>query len=116
MILFMRLLIEKKRYGISLQKALGFRNDCIRRVYFIKGFIPVTVGMLIGLLLGNILGESICGLILNSFGEDGFHFVICWEQVILLFIIMMVTAAAAVISGTLEVRKIKAYECCVRKE
>lgn len=115
-ILFMRLLIEKKRYGISLQKALGFRNDCIQRAYFIKGFIPVTVGMIIGLLIGNILGESICGLILKSFGAEGFHFVICWEQLILLFIIMMVTAAAAVISGTLKVRKIKAYECCVRKE
>ncbi len=114
--LFMRLLIEKKRYCISLQKALGFRDDCIRRAYFINGFIPVTVGMLTGVLLGNILGESICGQILKSFGAYGFHFVIRWEQVLLIFIILMVTAAAAIGFGTLEVKKIKAYECCMRKE
>ena len=42
--LFMRLMIEKKRYHISLKKALGFQNDCIRRNYFINGFIPVTAG------------------------------------------------------------------------
>ena len=114
--LFMRLLIEKKRYGISLQKALGFRNDCIRRKYFINGFIPVTIGVLAGVLFGNILGESICGQILKSFGAYGFHFVIRWEQVLLILIILMVTAAVAVNLGTLEVKKIKAYECCVRKE
>lgn len=114
--LFMRLLIEKKRYCISLQKALGFGNDRIRRAYFINGFIPVMVGMFAGVLLGNILGESICGQILKSFGAYGFHFVIRWEQVLLIFIILMVTAAAAIGFGTLEVKKIKAYECCMRKE
>ncbi len=114
--LFMRLLIEKKRYCISLQKALGFGNDCIRGAYFIHGFIPVSVGMLAGVLLGNIFGESICGQILKSFGAYGFHFVIRWEQVLLIFIILMVTAAAAIGFGTLEIKKIKAYECCMRKE
>ena len=91
-------------------------NDCISGAYFIHGFIPVSVGMLAGVLLGNIFGESICGQILKSFGAYGFHFVIRWEQVLLIFIILMVTAAAAIGFGTLEIKKIKAYECCMRKE
>lgn len=114
--LFMRLLVEKKRYGISLQKALGFRNDCIQREYFINGFIPVTVGVLAGALAGNILGEGICGQILKSFGAYGFHFVISWGKVLLILVILMLTAAIAVNLGTLEINKIKAYECCMRKE
>ncbi len=114
--LFMRLLIEKKRYGISLQKALGFNNVCIRKEYFIYGAIPITVGVLAGVLFGNILGESICGQILKSLGAFGFHFVIRWEQVIFMVLVLMVTAAVALCIGTLEVKKIKAYECCMRKE
>lgn len=114
--LFMRLLIEKKRYCISLQKALGFNNESIRREYFVKGYMPITVGVLSGVLIGNILGENICGQILKSFGAYGFHFVICWEQVLLISLILMVTAAVAVTFGTFEVKKIKAYACCMRKE
>ena len=72
--------------------------------------------MLGGVLSGNILGESICGQILKSFGAYGFHFVIRWEHVLLILVILMVTAAAALNLGTSEVKKIKAYECCVRKE
>lgn len=114
--LFMRLLIEKRRYCISLQKALGFNNVSIWTSYFINGYIPIIVGVLAGVLFGNILGESICGQILKSFGAFGFHFVIRWEQVIFMVLILMVTAAAAVCFGSLEVKKIKAYECCMRKE
>ncbi|MGN0735950.1 MAG: FtsX-like permease family protein [Anaerovoracaceae bacterium] len=114
--LFMRLLIEKKRYSISLQKALGFSNVSIRSGYFINGLIPAIVGVLAGMILGNSLGEILCGQILKSFGAYGFHFVIRWEQILLIVLILMVTAAAAVSSGTLEIKKIKAYECCMGKE
>lgn len=114
--LFMRLLVEKKRYCISLQKALGFQDNCIRRAYFVSGLIPVIVGMPTWVLFANIFGETICGLLLQSFGAYGFVFVIRWEQVLFIIAILMVTAAAAVILGTLEIKKIRAYECCMRKE
>lgn len=78
--LFMRLLIEKKRYCISLQKALGFNHISIRTTYFRQESIPITVGVLAGLLFGNILGESICGQILKSFGAFGFRFVLVREK------------------------------------
>lgn len=113
--LFMRLMVEKNRYSISLQKALGFNNIRIKTDYFINGYIPVTIGVLAGVIIGNILGESICRQILKSFGAYGFHFVICWEQVFMIIIILMLTAAMAVSFGTMEVKKIKTYECCMRK-
>ena len=68
------------------------------------------------MLLGNIVGEGICGQVLKSFGADGFQFVIRWEQMLLIVLVLMVTAAATVGAGTLEIKKIKAYECCMRKE
>ncbi|MGN1143382.1 MAG: FtsX-like permease family protein [Anaerovoracaceae bacterium] len=114
--LFLRLLIEKKRYSVSLQKALGFRNGSIRARYFRRGFLPVIAGVLTGVMLGNLVGEGICGQVLKSFGADGFQFVIRWEQILLIVLVLMVTAAAAVGAGTLEIKKIKAYECCMRKE
>lgn len=84
--------------------------------YFINGFIPAAVGILAGVLFGIILGEGICGQVLKAFGAYGFQFVLRWEQVLLILFILMVTAGMAVWLGTLEVKKIKAYECCMRKE
>lgn len=115
--LFMRLIVERKRYSISLQKALGFTGTSIRKAYLVKGIILIVAGTAAGLLLGNTVGESICGLILQSFGAEGFHFVIAWKQVLLVIpIILTGTAVAAVWSGIWEVKKIKAFECCMGKE
>ena len=43
-VLFMRLIVEKRRYTISLHKALGFTSKDLKKVYFVKGFIPVAAG------------------------------------------------------------------------
>lgn len=115
-ILFMRLVIETKRYRISLQKALGFSSISIRKQYFVKGLIPVAVGVTAGLLVGNTLGESIWGQVLRSFGALGFQFLIRWEQVLQIPFLLMVAAAVAVWMGIGEVQRIKAFECCMRKE
>lgn len=114
--LFMRLMIERKRYSISLQKAIGFRNGQIRKAYFTRGCLPVSVGILAGVLLAVALGEGICGQALKAFGAEGFHFVIRWEQVLWRGCILLVTVVAALIAGTCEVKEIKAYECCMRKD
>ena len=115
-LLFLRLLVERKRYSISLRKALGFTDRDIRKTYFCGGTVPILAGLLIGLLFGNILGESICGLILQSFGAFGFRFVIQPAPVIGIIVILLITAATAVYLGTSEITKIKAYECCICKE
>ncbi len=116
-VLFMRLIVEENRYTISLHKALGFTSKEIKKVYFVKGFIPVAAGIIAGLLIGNLSGESLCGMALKFFGADGFRFVVSWGQVILWTLVYLSgPAAAAVLAGIAEIGKVKAYECCNRYE
>ena len=115
--LFMRLIVEKNRYSVSLQKALGFTNGSIKKSYMIKGLLPALAGTAVGLLAGGLLGEGLCGMVLKSFGADGFQFVVAWERMLLLIpAISLLTAGAAVWTGVLEIEKVKAFECCMRKE
>lgn len=116
LILFMRLMVEMKRYQISLQKALGFDSSSIRKQYFSKGFLPVSVGVMAGLVITNTLGEMICGQILGSLGAVGFQFLIDWKQVFLMLLLLIMAAALSIRLGIGEVQKIKAFECCLRKE
>lgn len=115
-ILFMRLMIEKKRFSISLQKALGFNDGFISRKYFTDCFFRVIIGLAAGILAGNVLGEFICGQILKSFGAFGFDFVIRWEQLFVILMIIMLVSVAGIMAGSMDVKKIKAYECCLSRE
>lgn len=115
--LFMKLITEKKRPEISLQKALGFRSGDIMCLYFAKGIIPAAAGIFIGVLLANILGEGLCGVALKLFGADSFRFVIDGLRAYLILpVIMLITSAAAVLTGIYSIRKISAFECCYGKE
>lgn len=115
--LFMRLIVEKNRYRVSLYKALGFTGLDIKRRYFLEGLLPVAGGIVLGLLLGNMLGESLCGVALKAFGADSFRFVIDWEQVLVLIPAVLSGAAIpAILAGIAEIGKIRAYECCVGRE
>lgn len=116
LILFMRLLVEMKRYQISLQKALGFAGSSIQKQYFFKGFLPVIVGVMAGVAVSNTLGEIICGRILGSLGAVGFHFLIDWQQVLLMLLLLIMAVVCSIWLGIGEIQKIKAYECCMRKE
>ncbi len=115
--LFMRLIVERNRYSISLQKALGFSSGSVEKLYLEKGLLPAAAGIVTGLLIGNTCGEWICGMVLNSLGADGFRFVIAWGNVLLLIpAISLAAAVAAVRTGISEIRQIKAFECCMGKE
>lgn len=115
--LFMRLLVEKKRYEISFHKALGFTNSEMRYAYLAKGLFPAAAGVIAGVAAGNLCGESLCGTILKSFGAEGFRFVIAWERVLFVVPVIALSAAAvAILTGISEIRRIKAYECCIGKE
>lgn len=116
-LLFMRLLTEKKRLEISLRKALGFKNRDIMRIFFSKGIIPALTGAVIGVFAANILGEGLCGAALQMFGADSFKFVIDGVRAYLILPgIMLITSAAAVFAGIYPIKKISAFECCYGKE
>ncbi|MDE6963845.1 MAG: hypothetical protein K2P30_09480, partial [Lachnospiraceae bacterium] len=66
--LFIRLLVEEKRYGISLYKALGFTGKDMKKIYFLKGLLPAVAGCAAGIVVGTPLGEGICAAVMKSFG------------------------------------------------
>lgn len=115
--LFLRLIVERNRDAISLQKALGFTSGEIGRAYFFKGVFSAGAGVIAGLAVGTLLGEGLCGIVLSSFGADGFRFVIAWWRVLAgIPAVILGTTILAVLTGTAEVRRIKAYECCMGRD
>ncbi len=114
--LFLRLIVERNRDAISLQKALGFTGGDVGRAYFYKGFLSAA-GVLTGLFLGTLLGEGLCGAVLKSFGADSFRFIIRWDHLLVgIPAIILGTTILAVLTGTAEVRRVKAYECCTGRD
>ena len=74
-------------------------------------------GVISGLALGTLLGEGLCGIVLESFGADSFHFIINWNRLLVgIPAIILGTTMLAVLMGTAEVRRIKAYECCTGRD
>lgn len=115
--LFSRLIIERSRYTISLQKALGFTSRECARDYFAGAMAAAAIGAAAGVLFGCQGGEALCGAVLKSFGAEGFRFVIHPAQALVgIPLIVLVTAAAAILWGTTGIQEIKAYECCLGKE
>ena len=115
--LFLRLIVERNRDAISLQKALGFTSGDIGRAYCFKGFCSAVAGVLSGLAFGTLLGEGLCGIVLKSFGADSFRFIIRWERLLVgIPAIILGTTLLAVWVGTMEIQHIKAYECCIGRD
>lgn len=117
LVLFLRLMVERNRYTISLRKALGFTCAECERLYFFKGMLPAVIGIAVGLLLGCLCGEGLCAIILQSFGAYGFRFVISPLAVFLeIPLLSLMISAFAIRFGILNIKNIKAYECCIGKE
>lgn len=115
--LFLRLIVERNRNAISLQKALGFTGGEIGRAYGLQGFFSAAAGVASGLGLGTLLGENLCGIVLKSFGADSFRFIIQWKQLLAgIPAVILETTIFAVLAGGAEIRRIKAYECCTERE
>ncbi len=115
--LFIRLLVEKDRYAISLHKALGFTGADMKRSYFVKGMLPVIGGMTAGIFIGNPLGERICGAVMKSFGAEGFRFAASQGLAPAgRLAVIAVPAILAVWGGAAFIGRIKAFECCNGRE
>ena len=116
-VLFTRLLVAKDRQDISLRKALGFTGGDIKRLYFL-GYLPVLLaGLLAGILFGNLLGEMLAAMLLKTLGATGFRFQIDYKTVcVWIPVITVLTVFSAILLGLLEIKNIRAYECCMEKE
>lgn len=115
--LFLRLIVERSRDAISLQKALGFTGREIARAYCLKGVLSAAAGILSGLALGTLLGEGLCGIALSAFGADRFRFTIRWGYLLAgIPATLLGTTILAVLAGAAEIRCIKAHECCTGRD
>lgn len=116
-VLFVRMIVAKERYQISLHKALGFTGKEIKNNYWKQSLKVTFIGVLLGAILGDCLGEKLCGVALKSLGAVGFQFVIDWKMVcIVIPVITFFTVVLAVKFGLNAVNRIKPYECCMGKE
>ena len=92
-------------------------TDLWKQILDNLAFVGVSLAIVVGLTLGNLCGESLCGMVLKSFGADSFRFVINWGQVMAgIPIVILGVAILAVWAGISQIGQIKAYECCRGKE
>lgn len=115
--LFVCLVIEKERYKISLHKALGFTTAELKLRYYRNYFICSVTAVVLGIILGNLVGEAGAGMFLHSLGANGFEFIMNPLDVyVKIPFIVMISAGVAVTVGLTELKTMKAYECCLRRE
>lgn len=110
-LLFMKLLVAKDRYSISVMKALGFTNSDIRKQYVTRSVVVLMIGIVLGILLANTAGELLAGAIISSFGASSFRFTINPLSSYLFIPLMMIgVVLIATIIGTSGAGNIKISE------
>lgn len=115
--LFVRLLVTKERFSVSLRKALGFTGREIKAIYYRRLLGVALLGVLLGILSGNLLGERLSGLLLQSMGAAGFRFIIDLRTIyIAIPVFALLTALLAVMLGLRAVKDVRPFECCTGKE
>lgn len=75
-LLFMKLLVAKDRYSISVMKAFGFTKADIQAQYVSRSSFVLIVGIVLGTLLANTIGERLAGAVISSFGASAFQFAV----------------------------------------
>ncbi|WP_147803936.1 ABC transporter permease [Alkalicoccus halolimnae] len=110
-LLFMKMLVTKDRFSISIMKAVGFTNSDIMLQYVSRSGFVLIAGIVLGTVLANTLGEFLAGAVISSFGASAFHFAINPVSAYLLSPLMMGGAVLiATIIGTSRAGKIKISE------
>jgi putative ABC transport system permease protein len=73
-LLFMRLLLARDRYSISVLKAIGFANRDIAAQYLTRVMFVLVIGIALGTLLADTAGEALAGAVIAAFGASSFRF------------------------------------------
>lgn len=110
-LLFMKMMVVKDRYSISVLKSLGFTSSDIRRQYVTRSVIVLVLGVLIGIVLSNTLGEVVGGALISSFGASSFHFEVNpWFAYALAPIVIAACVSIATLFGIRDIGALKASE------
>lgn len=114
--LFMRLLVERSRYELSLQKAFGLSSRHLILSEFKPALLTVGLGLGAGILTGDFGGQLICGQILAGLGACGFNFTINWPFNGLVFLILFGLGVIALLLAFQPITGIQPQECCHGRE
>lgn len=107
-LLFMKMLVAKDKYSISVLKSLGFTNSDITIQYISRSVFVMIIGIIVGTLLANTLGEVLVGMVISSFGASSFKFVVDPLSAYLFCpLIMICSILIATIIGTSNAGQIK---------
>lgn len=110
-LLFMKMLVTKDRYSLSVMKALGFSNWDIMIQYLSRSALMLILGVVPGIILANTLGEVLAGIVISRFGASSFKFEVNPLFVYLLSPLLMAsTVLITTIIGTFDVKQIKITE------
>ncbi|WP_169089742.1 ABC transporter permease [Paenibacillus sp. PL91] len=110
-LLFMKMLVTKDRYSITVMKAFGFTNSDIKAQFVSRSIFILIIGIVLGTLLANSLGEILAGKVISSFGVSKFNFAVNPLSAYLLSPLMMICAVLiATWLGTARAGQIKISE------
>lgn len=110
-VLFMKLLIAKDRYSISVLRAIGFTSLDIRYQYIWRVVFVLAIGIILGTVLAGTLGEKLSAVAISSFGATTFHFTINPLVTYLLFPLLLVSVTLiATVLGTLHAGDVQLCE------
>ncbi|WP_431028064.1 ABC transporter permease [Lysinibacillus sp. LZ02] len=110
-LLFMKMLVVKDKYSISVMKVFGFTNTDIAAQYISRSLFVLISGIILGTLLANTLGEVLAGAVISSFGASSFKFTVNpFSAYLLSPLLMMCAVLIATMLGTADAGRIKISE------
>lgn len=109
-LLFVKMLVSKDRYQISVMKAFCFTNSDIRLQYISRSVFILILGILIGMFMANTVGEMIIGIVISSFGASSFQFIVNPQVYLICPFIMICSVLAVTIFATVDVAQIKIFD------
>ncbi len=110
-LLFMKMLVTKDRYQISVLKALGFSNRSIQTQYFVRAGMVLIFGLIAGTIAANTLGGYVGVVLMSSFGVTTFHLKIdVLSAYVVSPAVIAVCVYAATRAGISDIKNIKISE------
>lgn len=110
-LLFMKLLVAKDRYSISVLRAIGYTRSDIGLQYAWRAVSVLSIGIILGTVLAGTLGEKLAAAAISSFGAETFRFTVDPLSTYFLSpLILLLTALLAVVLGTSRAGDVKLFE------
>jgi len=113
--LFMRLIVERDRYSISLMKALGYRDGEVNRLYLNNYLYIVVLALAVGLPLSRELLQPVWWVIMSSMNL-GTPFILTWPSVLVISGVGLIAFGLLYLISTVQLRRVPTAEILKTRE